>query len=141
MKTIEIVTPNYALDIKVVCAGASASVFFKDMRITNALAINEAMVIKSNIVTQLILNGSSFVELGTGKVVSSPIVVPIMASCRIIKGLGENTVVGVDESGIEHVLFNYYPDELRFTENEFLGKTVEFARDLFMKRSIAYLRS
>lgn len=38
-------------------------------------------------------------------------------------------------------LFSYYPDELSFTESEFIGLTVDEAHDLRRQKDIAYLRS
>ena len=65
----------------------------------------------------------------------------LIAKCRIEKGDFENTVIGVDESGVEHLLFTYYPDELHFKANEFVGRSIQYANDLFVKRDTAYLRS
>lgn len=43
--------------------------------------------------------------------------------------------------GKEMSLFEYYPDEISFTANEFVGLTVEQARALKGKKDRAYLRS
>lgn len=65
----------------------------------------------------------------------------IITKCRIEKDRFENKVIGVDESGVEHLLFTYYPDEIRFTADEFVGHSIQYANDLFIKRDMAYLRS
>lgn len=41
----------------------------------------------------------------------------------------------------EGVLFSYYPDEISFTANEFVGLTVAQARGLKFQKDRAYLRS
>ena len=46
--------------------------------------------------------------------------------------------VGTDE---EHVLFWYYPDELHFTADEFVGLTLAQARHLHHRRDVEYLQS
>jgi len=38
-------------------------------------------------------------------------------------------------------LFSFYPDEISFTESEFIGLTEDEARELRRKRDIAYLKS
>ena len=38
-------------------------------------------------------------------------------------------------------LFSYYPDEISFSESEFIGKTVAQAKALRHERDVAYLRS
>lgn len=45
------------------------------------------------------------------------------------------------DSGEEVHLFWYYPDELSFTPEEFVGLTVDEARALKHKKDVAYLRS
>jgi hypothetical protein len=45
------------------------------------------------------------------------------------------------EDGKEEKLFSYYPDEISFTEFEFIGLTKEEAHQLFHKKDVAYLRS
>ncbi|VTU43013.1 hypothetical protein H6P1_00491 (plasmid) [Variovorax sp. PBL-H6] len=44
-------------------------------------------------------------------------------------------------TGEEVSLFQFYPDELTFTEAEFVGLTVEEARKLHQRKDVAYLRS
>ena len=41
----------------------------------------------------------------------------------------------------EQELFSYYPDEISFTANEFVGLTVTEASDLKYKKDLAYLKS
>lgn len=43
--------------------------------------------------------------------------------------------------GDEHEAFSYYVDELRFTPEEFVGKTLRECMARFTERDIAYLRS
>jgi len=45
------------------------------------------------------------------------------------------------EDGSSKKLFEYYPDEISFTSDEFIGLTEEEARSLKGKKDRAYLRS
>lgn len=45
------------------------------------------------------------------------------------------------EDGNEQLLFDYYPDEITFSENEFVGLTIDEARHLKFKKDQAYLQS
>jgi hypothetical protein len=45
------------------------------------------------------------------------------------------------EDGTEKVLFSFYPDEISFRAEEFVGLTEQEARTLRHKRDVAYLRS
>ena len=45
------------------------------------------------------------------------------------------------EDGIEHELFSYYPDEISFVENEFIGLNFEKAKNLKFEKDRAYLIS
>lgn len=45
------------------------------------------------------------------------------------------------EDGNEQLLFEYYPDEISFTEREFLGLTIEEAFHLKFKKDKQYLQS
>jgi hypothetical protein len=45
------------------------------------------------------------------------------------------------EDGTTKVLFSFYPDEVMFTESEFVGLTEEEAHLLFHKKDVQYLRS
>ena len=53
----------------------------------------------------------------------------------------QNTVYATFTDGSEKMLFKYFPDELSFSEDEFLGLTEDEAHDLFHKKDIEYLRS
>jgi hypothetical protein len=43
--------------------------------------------------------------------------------------------------GIGERLFTFYPDELSFSESEFIGKTRDQAMSLRHRKDVAYLRS
>jgi len=45
------------------------------------------------------------------------------------------------EDGTRTVLFTYYPDELTFLPEEFIGLTVEEGKELKRIKDVAYLRS
>lgn len=45
------------------------------------------------------------------------------------------------EDDTEQFLFEYYPDEISFNTNEFVGLTIEEARHLKFKKDKAYLQS
>jgi hypothetical protein len=45
------------------------------------------------------------------------------------------------EDGTQEVLFEYFPDEISFTEAEFIGLTKEEALQLFHRKDVAYLQS
>lgn len=45
------------------------------------------------------------------------------------------------EDDTEQFLFEYYPDEISFTENEFVGLTIEEARHLKFKKDKNFLQS
>jgi len=45
------------------------------------------------------------------------------------------------ENGKEQMLFEYYPDEIRFSPNEFVGLTRSEAIHLKFKKDKAYLQS
>lgn len=45
------------------------------------------------------------------------------------------------EDGEEETLFSYYPDEIRFSPHEFVGKTRAEAFQLRHKKDVAYLQS
>jgi hypothetical protein len=51
------------------------------------------------------------------------------------------TVTVTFEDGQVKELFSFYPDELSFTESEFIGLTEEEAQALRFQKDIAYLRS
>lgn len=45
------------------------------------------------------------------------------------------------DDGSEKTLFEFYPDELSFTESEFIGLTEDQAHELKMEKDIQYLQS
>ena len=45
------------------------------------------------------------------------------------------------DNGKRKELFSFYPDELQFSVDEFIGLTEDEAISLFHKKDIAYLRS
>lgn len=45
------------------------------------------------------------------------------------------------EDNQEQLLFEFYPDEISFTEQEFIGLTLEQAKGLKFKKDNNYLRS
>jgi hypothetical protein len=45
------------------------------------------------------------------------------------------------EDGKEEFLFEYYPDEISFTESDFIGLTIQEAFELKRKKDVAYLQS
>ena len=50
-------------------------------------------------------------------------------------------VIVTVEDGAEVSLFTYYPDEISFKPSEFIGKTVQQARELKISKDLAYLRT
>ena len=71
---------------------------------------------------------------------------PKITSCRITaypKKLGDPMpeVWATFSDGAEKRLFSFYPDEINFGADEFIGLTEEEARNLFSRRDTAYLRS
>jgi len=45
------------------------------------------------------------------------------------------------DNGEEKILFDYFPDEISFTENEFIGLTEEAAKRLRTEKDIKFLQS
>ena len=45
------------------------------------------------------------------------------------------------ENGVEQFLFDYYPDEISFTTNEFIGLTIDECRHLKFKKDKQFLTS
>jgi len=45
------------------------------------------------------------------------------------------------EDGMEQFLYEYYPDEISFTESEFVGLTLDEARHLKFKKDKNFLQS
>lgn len=54
---------------------------------------------------------------------------------------GYSTVSAMLDTGASEDLFNFYRDEISFSEIEFLGKTTTQARALRHQRDVAYLQS
>ena len=54
---------------------------------------------------------------------------------------GPVDVVAVLDDGSTVTLFRYFPDELHFSANDFVGQTVEEARALRHRRDVDWLRS
>lgn len=54
---------------------------------------------------------------------------------------GRGRVIVTLENGTEEEAFSYYLDELAFSPTEFLGKTLEEARQIHHRKDVAYLRS
>jgi hypothetical protein len=50
-------------------------------------------------------------------------------------------VIATFEDGTSKELFEYYPDEISFTESEFIGLTEDEARHLKFKKDKQYLQS
>jgi len=45
------------------------------------------------------------------------------------------------DDGVEHFLWEYYPDEISFTPSEFVGLTLDAATRRKFQKDVAYLRS
>jgi len=54
---------------------------------------------------------------------------------------GNKEAIATMEDGTEEFAICWFDDELRFNEREFIGLTIEEARDLKQARDIAYLQS
>jgi len=50
------------------------------------------------------------------------------------------SVTATFDDGSKEKLFTFYPDELSFTEGEFIGLTADKAHHLRHKRDVAYLQ-
>lgn len=65
-----------------------------------------------------------------------------IVECIISEGRFRNTIsIKCDDGSVIKRLYSYYPDELHFSESEFIGLTVEQACDLIKGKDVAYLRS
>lgn len=53
---------------------------------------------------------------------------------------GPVDVVATLDDGTTEMLFRYFPDEIRFTSEELVGKTVEEARALRHQRDVDFLQ-
>ena len=66
----------------------------------------------------------------------------IIVDCNIVKDRWMNYVsVVFDDGSSDDKFIIYYPDEIYFTADEFIGLTETEARDLFHQRDLNYLRS
>lgn len=54
---------------------------------------------------------------------------------------GRTKVMVTFEDGSEQIAFSYFADELSFTAEQFVGKTLEEARQIHYRADVAYLRS
>ena len=62
--------------------------------------------------------------------------------CLIKEGKYSNTItVMYDDGSVDDHLGTYYPDELYFSEDEFIGLTEKEAKELMRQKDLAYLRS
>ncbi len=68
-----------------------------------------------------------------------------ITGCEIKKSIVDPTVnvveIWLDDDPDWQVLFTYYPNEIKFTDDEFIGLTVEDALNLHWERELEYLRS
>jgi hypothetical protein len=72
--------------------------------------------------------------------------IPVITSARITampRSLFDPMpeVIVIDSTGKETTLFQFYPDEISFTETEFIGLTLDDARRLKFTKDKAYLQS
>lgn len=70
----------------------------------------------------------------------------IEKASRDIKDLGDfhygrDKVITTLEDGSEEIAFSYFADELSFTLDQFVGKTLDEARQIHHQADVAYLRS
>ena len=77
----------------------------------------------NRIITNVVLQGVPTVFTPAGMLEQLP---------RVIATFNDNTT---------KTLFEYYPDELSFTEQEFIGLTERQAHDLRHAKDVAYLQS
>lgn len=61
-------------------------------------------------------------------------------SCSIVTRKFDNRIYVTYEDGSNESIYFYYPDELRFTEDEFIGLTRSEAQQLCYQRDLEYLR-
>ena len=54
---------------------------------------------------------------------------------------GDKEAVATLDDGSEEIIIHWFSDELHFSPNDFIGMTVEGARDFKQARDVAYLRS
>ena len=70
---------------------------------------------------------------------------PVIVSCEIsplpvVLGDPLPRVSATFDDGTKAVLFEYYPDEVSFKADEFVGLTEDEARQLFGRKDRAYLK-
>lgn len=68
----------------------------------------------------------------------------VVTKARIEKGpqaYDRWRMIGTLSDGTEESLFSYFSDELQFTPEEVVGKTLDEALEVFTKKDVAYLRS
>lgn len=61
--------------------------------------------------------------------------------CKIVKNGHKMLVLVRDSTGEMGLIGSYYPDELSFTEDEFIGLTLSQAEKVIETRDTAFLRS
>ena len=64
-----------------------------------------------------------------------------IAFCEIIRNRYTNEVVVTYDDDSVEMIFRYYPDELSFSQYEFVGLTRDEALELFEHKDLLYLRS
>lgn len=60
--------------------------------------------------------------------------------CEIKKVEFKNVILVIYDDGSTDIIGSYYPDELYFSENEFINLTRQQAVDLMTEKDITYLR-
>lgn len=75
---------------------------------------------------------------------------PIIVGCSIVPyprripvGMYDkkSSVKVLLDNGEEHFLFDFYSDEITFTESEFIGLTLDTARRLKYDKDVGFIRS
>lgn len=65
-----------------------------------------------------------------------------ITSCKIEPAVSRShRIIATLENGTEHLLFHYFPDELHFTEAEFVGKTIQQAEKLRRAKDVAWMQT
>jgi hypothetical protein len=76
---------------------------------------------------------------------ANPKPIPRIIACEIgpMPQLGDPMpkVTATFDDGRQKVLFSYYPDEISFTPQEFVGLTEDEARQLFGRKDRVFLKS
>lgn len=73
-------------------------------------------------------------------IVGQPVIPTITEVIRDIKH-GDCTLSAIFSDGSERKLFNFFIDELSFSDSELIGKTETEAQALHSQKDLAYLRS